>query len=47
MASRRGQWSELLAATVVTVAIAAPVLVASAFLETYVTPDVIRAFAAT
>jgi len=43
VASRRGQWSDLLAATFVTVAIAVPVLVASAFFETYVTPDLIRA----
>ncbi len=43
VASRRGEWSDLLAATFVTVAIAVPVLVACALLETYVTPDVIRA----
>jgi len=46
VASRRGRWSELLAATFVTVAIAVPVLVASAFVETYVTPDLIRALIA-
>lgn len=46
VASRRGRWSELLAATFVTVAIAVPVLVASAFVETYVTPDLIRALVA-
>jgi hypothetical protein len=38
IASRRGQWEQLLAATVVTVAIAVPVLVASAFVEVYVSP---------
>ncbi len=46
VASRRGQWSELLAATFVTVAIAVPVLVASALVETYVTPGLIRALVA-
>lgn len=40
-ASRRGDWHELLAATVVTTALAAPVLVLSAFVEVYVSPDVI------
>jgi hypothetical protein len=43
MASRRGAWQDLLAATFVTVAIAAPVLVATGLIETYVTPDVMRA----
>jgi hypothetical protein len=38
IASRRGQWSELLAATFVTVAIAVPVLVLAAFVEVYVSP---------
>src|SRR4051794_11011172 len=37
-ASRRGEWSELLAATVVTTGIAIPMLVVSAFLEVYVSP---------
>lgn len=46
VASRPRQWSELLAATVVTLAIAVPVPVASALLETYVTPDDIRALSA-
>ena len=41
-ASRRGAWSELLAATFVTVAIAAPVLVVSSLVEVYVTPDLLR-----
>jgi hypothetical protein len=43
MASRRGEWQDLLAATFVTVAISAPVLVGCAFVETYVTPHVLRA----
>jgi hypothetical protein len=38
IASRRGEWRELLAATFVTVAIAAPVLVASAAVEVYAWP---------
>jgi hypothetical protein len=38
IASRRGEWEQLLAATFVTVAIAVPVLVASAFVEVYVSP---------
>jgi len=38
IASRRGEWQQLLAATVVTVAIAVPVLVVAAFVEVYVSP---------
>ena len=38
IASRRGEWDQLLAATVVTVAIALPVLVLAAFVEVYVSP---------
>ena len=38
IASRRGQWEHLLAATLVTVAIAVPVLVAAAYVEVYVSP---------
>jgi hypothetical protein len=38
IASRRGEWDQLLAATFVTVAIALPVLVISAFVEVYVSP---------
>jgi hypothetical protein len=41
LAARRQAWSELLAATFVTVAIAVPVLVAAAVVETAVTPDLI------
>ncbi|HEY8304066.1 MAG TPA: hypothetical protein VIG42_05705 [Solirubrobacteraceae bacterium] len=40
MASRRGEWDQLLAATMVTVAIALPVLVLAAFVEVYVSPHV-------
>jgi hypothetical protein len=45
IASRRGQWEELLAATIVTVAIAVPVLIASAFVELYLSPRLIVALA--
>ncbi len=38
IASRRGQWDQLLAATVVTVAIALPMLVLAAFIEVYLSP---------
>jgi hypothetical protein len=38
LASRRGEWRNLLAATFVTVAVAAPVLVAAAAVETWVSP---------
>jgi hypothetical protein len=38
IASRRGQWDQLLAATVVTVAIALPMLVLAALIEVYVSP---------
>ena len=46
IASRRGHWHELLAATFVTVAIAAPVLVASAFVEVYLSPRLLLGLAA-
>jgi hypothetical protein len=42
IASRREQWDQLLAATFVTVAIAAPVLVVASMVEVYVTPHVLR-----
>ncbi|MGH2924472.1 MAG: hypothetical protein ACRDK1_00710 [Solirubrobacterales bacterium] len=45
LASRRGEWDDLLAATVVTVAIAVPVLVCTALWETYVWPVLLRAAA--
>ncbi len=38
IASRKGDWDQLLAATIVTVAIAVPVLVLAAFVEVYVSP---------
>jgi len=38
IASRRGEWDQLLAATVVTVAVAVPVLVVAALIEVYVSP---------
>jgi hypothetical protein len=41
LASRQGAWRDLLAATFVTVAIAAPVLVGTAIIETYGTPHVL------
>jgi len=43
IASRRRAWHELLAATFATCALAAPVLVVAAFVEVYVSPDVILA----
>jgi hypothetical protein len=43
IASRKGEWDQLLAATVVTVAIALPVLVVSAFVEVYVSPHLFTA----
>lgn len=42
-ASRRGAWSELLAATFVTVAFAIPLVVGAAFVEVYVSPHLILA----
>jgi hypothetical protein len=41
IASRRGEWDQLLAATFVTVAIAVPVLVVAALLEVYVSPHLL------
>jgi uncharacterized membrane protein SpoIIM required for sporulation len=43
IASRRGEWEQLLAATFVTIAIAVPVLVAAAFVEVYVSPHLFGA----
>jgi hypothetical protein len=45
IASRQGRWDELLAATFVTVAIAIPVLLASAAIELWVSPELLRALA--
>ena len=46
VASRRGQWEDLLAATVVTVAIAVPVLLGAAAVELFVAPELLRSLAA-
>lgn len=43
IASRRGDWDKLLAATAVTVAIAVPVLVVTALWEVYVAPHLLQA----
>ncbi len=43
IASRRGEWNQLLAATFITVALAIPVLVASATIEVYVWPQILEA----
>jgi len=45
IASRNGEWHQLLAATVVTVVLAVPMLVASAFVEVYVAPGLLRSLA--
>jgi hypothetical protein len=41
--SRKGRWDEMLAATIVTTALAIPVIVVAAFVETYVSPHVLLA----
>lgn len=43
IASRRGEWSQLLAATFITVALAIPVLVVAATIEVYVWPQILEA----
>jgi hypothetical protein len=43
IASRRGEWEQLLAATFVTVALALPVLLAAAVVEVYVSPHLFSA----
>jgi hypothetical protein len=43
IASRRGAWEELLAATFVTVAVAIPMVVTAAFIEVYLSPELIIA----
>jgi hypothetical protein len=43
LASRRGEWKDLLAATLVTTAIAVPLLVLAAAVETWVTPSLLSA----
>lgn len=42
IASRRGEWSQLLAATAVTVAIAVPMLILAATIEVYVWPHILN-----
>jgi hypothetical protein len=46
IASRRRDWHVLLAATAVTVMLAVPLLVASAFVEVFLSPDLLRSLAA-
>jgi hypothetical protein len=43
IASRRGEWNHLLAATLITVLLAIPVLVAAATIEVYVWPRILEA----
>ena len=43
IASRRGQWNQLLAATFTTVALAIPVLIVAATIEVYVWPHILEA----
>jgi len=43
IASRRGEWNQLLAATLVTVMLAIPVLLATAAIEIYVWPHILEA----
>ena len=43
LASRRGEWDQLLAATFVTVAVALPLLVAAALVEVYLSPHLFEA----
>ena len=45
IASRKGEWDQLLAATVVTVAIAIPMLLLAATWEVYVWPHILSAVA--
>jgi len=42
IASRRGEWNQLLAATFITVALAIPVLVVAATIEVYVWPHILQ-----
>ncbi len=43
IASRRGEWNQLLAATFITVALAIPVLIAAATIEVYLWPHILEA----
>ena len=47
IASRRGEWNQLLAATLVTVLIAIPTLIAAATIEVYVWPHILEAVSPT
>jgi hypothetical protein len=47
MASRKGEWDQLLAATFVTVAIAVPMLIVAATWEVYVWPHILHSVAPT
>jgi hypothetical protein len=42
IASRRGEWNQLLAATFITVVLAIPVLLVAATIEVYVWPEILR-----
>lgn len=42
IASRRGEWNQLLAATFITVTLAVPVLIAAAAIEVYVWPQILH-----
>jgi hypothetical protein len=43
IASRRGEWNQLLAATLITVALAVPTLIVAATIEVYVWPHILEA----
>jgi uncharacterized membrane protein SpoIIM required for sporulation len=43
IASRRGEWDQLLAATLVTLAVAVPMLIVAATIEVYISPHVFSA----
>jgi hypothetical protein len=45
IASRRGEWNQLLAATFITVALAIPALIVAATIEVYVWPHILEAIA--
>jgi hypothetical protein len=42
IASRRGEWNQLLAATLITVLLAIPVLIVTAAIEVYIWPQILR-----
>jgi Stage II sporulation protein M len=46
IASRRGEWNQLLAATLLTVALAVPVVIAAAAIEVYVWPQILDSLSA-